>query len=155
MTNEEIKRGDIYYVYPVDFNGSEQGGGRPAIVVSNDIGNHYAPIVSVVFLTTQKKKNLPTHAAIKSSARDSIALCEQVSNVSKERLGAYIASCSNDEMQEVDRAVAIALGLRSKDGNIDHPFTESSAETAESITVRAELNVYKRLYDNLLQTLMK
>ena len=155
MTNEEIKRGDIYYVYPVDFNGSEQGGGRPAIVVSNDIGNHYAPIVSVVFLTTQKKKNLPTHAAIKSSARDSIALCEQVSTVSKERLGAYIAACSNDEMQEVDRAVAIALGLRSKDGNIDHPFTESSAETAESITVRAELNVYKRLYDNLLQTLMK
>lgn len=155
MTNEEIKRGDIYCVNPADPVGSEQGGGRPAIVVSNDIGNHYAPIVSVVFLTSRKKNNLPTHAAIKSSTRDSIALCEQVSTVSKERLGAYIASCSNDEMQEVDRAVAIALGLRSKDGNIDHPFTESSVESVESIAVRAELNVYKRLYDNLLQTLMK
>ncbi len=155
MTNEEIKRGDIYYVYPDNFTGSEQGGGRPAIVVSNDVGNHYAPIVSVVFLTAQRKKNLPTHAAIRSSARDSIALCEQVSTVAKERLGAYIASCSNDEMQEVDRAVAIALGLRSTDGNADRPFTESSADTTESIAVRAELNVYKRLYDNLLQTLVK
>jgi len=155
MNNEEIKRGDIYYVYPVDFTGSEQGGGRPAIVVSNDIGNHYASIVSVVFLTTQKKKNLPTHAAIRSSARDSIALCEQVSTIAKERLGAYIASCSNDEMQEVDRAVAIALGLRSTDGNANRPFTESSTEAVESIAVRAELNVYKRLYDNLLQTLVK
>lgn len=78
-----------------------------------------------------------------------------MSTVSKERLGAYIASCSNDEMQEVDRAVAIALGLRLTDGDADHPLTESSVESVESIAVRAELNVYKRLYDNLLQTLMK
>lgn len=51
MTDKEIKRGDIYYVYPDNYIGSEQGGGRPAIVVSNDMGNRYAPIVSVVFLS--------------------------------------------------------------------------------------------------------
>ena len=31
-----ITRGDIYYVDAIDSVGSEQRGGRPAIVVSND-----------------------------------------------------------------------------------------------------------------------
>ena len=58
--------------------GSEQGGGRPAVVVSNDMCNRYSPVITVVFLTTREKKDLPTHVQIKSSRYDSTALCEQV-----------------------------------------------------------------------------
>ena len=40
-----ITRGDIYYVDAIDSVGSEQRGGRPAIVVSNDKCNQHSPVV--------------------------------------------------------------------------------------------------------------
>lgn len=42
MSEKKYYRGQIYYVYPKDYTGSEQGGGRPAIIVSNDVGNEYS-----------------------------------------------------------------------------------------------------------------
>lgn len=54
----------------VDFGdntiGSEQGGKRPAIIVQNDIGNHFAATTIVIpFSTKLKKINQPTHTLIK------------------------------------------------------------------------------------------
>ena len=113
MNCPEIKRGDILYVNQSDSScGSEQYGGRPAIVVSNDMCNRYSQVITVVFLTTKEKKPLPTHVQITSSRYDSTALCEQVESVSKERLGNYMATCSKEEMLEIDQAIAVALGLK-------------------------------------------
>lgn len=155
LGDKEIKRGDIYYVYPDNYIGSEQGGGRPAIVVSNDTGNRYAPIVSVVFLTSREKRALPTHAAIRSSPRDSTALCEQVSTISKERIGKFVAACSSDEMREVDRSLAAALGLRPQAEDINRPADKERTDENEIIAIRTEMNVYKRLYDRFLQMIME
>ena len=86
---ESINRGDIYCV---DFGcgvGSEQGGFRPAIVLQNNKGNHYAPTVMVAPITTAKKHRLPTHVTIFPDAgvkETSIALYEQVTTVDKTRL---------------------------------------------------------------------
>lgn len=58
----------------VDFGdntiGSEQGGKRPAIIVQNDIGNHFAATTIVIpFSTKLKKINQPTHTLIKKGKR--------------------------------------------------------------------------------------
>lgn len=42
-----IKRGDIYYAELSPVIGSEQGGTRPVLIISNDIGNRYSPTVIV------------------------------------------------------------------------------------------------------------
>lgn len=111
MNDRSIKRGDMFYIKKTgEPTGSEQEAGRPGIVVSNDNGNLHAPIVSVVYLTTQEKNQLPTHAQVYCN-KQSIALCEQVHTVSKERVGDYITSCSPKEMKAVDEALAVALGL--------------------------------------------
>ena len=39
-------------------------GGRPAVIISNDIGNNAGPVLEIVYLTTQEKKPLPTHVKI-------------------------------------------------------------------------------------------
>jgi hypothetical protein len=44
--------------------GSEQGGVRPVMIISNDIGNRYSPTVIVAAVTGQSKKYLPTHAVL-------------------------------------------------------------------------------------------
>lgn len=54
-----IKRGDIYYANLNPVIGSEQGGTRPVLIISNDTGNKHSPTVIVAAITGQigtKKK---------------------------------------------------------------------------------------------------
>lgn len=148
--NNDIKRGDIYYIYLSEYTGSEQKGGRPGIVVSNDIGNAHAPIISVVYLTTQEKKPLPTHAAVYGT-QESIALCEQVYTVSKSKVGAYITSCSPKEMEAVDEALAVALGLENYSADAE-PKIKELQDALEELTERAKEReeVVKRLEEQLM-----
>lgn len=107
----EVYRGDIFYVEnSYGTEGSEQRPGRPALVVSNDTGNKFSSIVSVVWLTTQEKKPLPTHCEVVSGV-PSTAICEQIVTISKTRLGGYIRTATEEEMQCVDKCLMIALGL--------------------------------------------
>jgi len=109
--DNKILRGQIYYVNEEEVSGSEQEGDRPAVVVSNDTGNKYAPIVIVVYLTAQKKKPMPTHVRINSAKRPSIALCEQIDTVDKGRIGKHIGQVSDDEMKAMERALLVSLGI--------------------------------------------
>ena len=111
MSEKKYYRGQIYYVYPKDYTGSEQGGGRPAIIVSNDVGNEYSQVVEVVFITTREKKPLPTHVAINSAKYPSTALCEQIDSVDKERIGGYINEISQAEMKNIERALLVSLDI--------------------------------------------
>lgn len=107
----EFCRGDIWFVKKINPTiGSEQDAGRPAIIVSNNIGNEHSSIVEIVWLTTQDKKPLPTHVDIMCRV-PSIALCEQITTVSQDRLGDFVRTCTDDEMAEIDRALMVALGL--------------------------------------------
>lgn len=112
---QNIKRGSIYYIRndPAEVKARcEQGGTRPAVVLSNDIGNMYAPIVTVAYLTTKNKKNLPTHVVTNATGRKSVVLCEQVATVSKERVLKCIGKLPENELKQVEQAVEISLGLK-------------------------------------------
>lgn len=103
-------RGDIFFVRKAFAEGAEQDAGRPAVIVSNNIGNEHSGIVEVVYLTTQEKKPLPTHVEVLCKV-PSTALCEQISSVSKDRLGDLIRTCTDGEMREIDKALMVSLGL--------------------------------------------
>lgn len=54
--NKEFYRGEIFYIRnESEYSGNVQGGGRPAVIISNDIGNNAGPILEVVYLTTRKR----------------------------------------------------------------------------------------------------
>ena len=61
-----IKRGDIYYADLNPVIGSEQGGIRPVLIISNDMGNRHSPTVIVAAITSQvqTKTTLPTHVSV-------------------------------------------------------------------------------------------
>lgn len=97
--------------------GSEQSADRPAVIVSNDLGNRHAPIVELVYLTTRKKASLPTHVYIGSAEKPSIALCEQIVTVCKSRLQRHIGSVTAEEMQNIEQALTKSLGIQKAGGN--------------------------------------
>jgi len=107
MTNLDVRRGDIWIVDYEKSSGHEQHGVRPAIVVSNDIGNLHSPIVEVVWLTTAEKKPLPTHVKVGNST----ALCEQIHTVDKSRLVELKRCLNEDEMMKVNKGMMISLGI--------------------------------------------
>lgn len=128
----QIFRGDIFYVEKnFHHEGAIISGSRPAVVVSNDIGNKHADFVEVVYLTSKDKKPLPTHANV-ICKMPSIAMCEQVDSVQKDRLGDFIRSCTADEMKEIDNALMVSLGL---DGLVETIAPKYNNQYSESVQV--------------------
>lgn len=141
----EVYRGDIFYISEGPYVGSEQKAGRPGVVVSNDTNNRYSSNVEIVFLTSQEKKPLPTHVEIICKSTASTVLCENIQTVSKERLGDFIRICSTAEMKKIDEALLISLGLEVPAATEDHK---------QVVELEAERNVYKKMYENLLDRMM-
>ena len=147
----EIYRGDIFYIMQGSYVGSEQKSGRPGIIVSNDLANKHSPNVEVVFLTSQEKKALPTHVEVIARV-PSIALCENIQTVSKERLSDFIRSCTTSEMKAVDNALLHSLGIEAPSVVGGAQETEVSKNVPEA---EVERNLYKALYEHLLDKVMK
>ncbi len=111
-----IKRGEIYYADLSPVIGSEQGGMRPVLIVQNDIGNRYSPTVIAAAITSQREKtNLPTHIKVNAEgcglSKDSIILLEQVRTLDKQRLKEKMGSLDGSEMNMVNQALSVSLGL--------------------------------------------
>ena len=109
-------RGDIFYCdFGVDnIIGSEQLGTRPVIIIQNDVGNKFSPNVIVASVTTQDKTSLPTHVDLYNYQRlqpKCTVLLEQVKTISKERLGDYLTSVTPEDLQKIDTALLVSLGL--------------------------------------------
>lgn len=111
-----ISKGDIYYIKQDKNNtptGSEMWANRPAIIVSNNKNNKYAPTVGVVFLTSNLNKDLtPNHIKIIDGDRASIALCEQIHTIDKKRLGRRLGKISKKELNEINKALMFILSLQ-------------------------------------------
>ena len=177
-----MKRGDIYYINSFyTEEGSEQRAGRPAVIVSNDTCNEVSPVVEIVYLTAQPKKDLPTHVFIRSSTYPSTVLCEQIHSISKDRIAERIGKCTKTELEAIDNALAISLGidfasapaepvvkmrepteeelqqrveeLQKQPPKIKEP--EEEPDDTELVVLRTERNIYKKLYGELLESLVK
>ena len=122
-----VHRGEIYYVKSYYTTGSEQKAGRPAVIVSNEKNNEFAEVVEVVYLTTRQKKDLPTHVSIRSTGHGCVVLCEQITSVSKERLGDYAGKVTASEMANIETAMMISLQLDypTGHGNVADKFVKA------------------------------
>lgn len=159
----DIKRGDIYYIDKYPTTGSEQQAGRPAIIVSNEKNNQHSATVEVVYLTTQPKADLPTHVTINSAPRESIALCEQVTSVSVDRIGDKMGRLTKREMTQVDIALLVSLDLTMEEAGKTAGGCSEHDENVEAvqpeggviIALTAERDTYRAMYESLLEKVLR
>ena len=114
--NLEIKRGSIIMVDLPLGNGSVQGGTRPAVVISNDKGNKFSPVLIVVPLTSRVKKYMPTHHTIEPSminglTKTSIALAEQIITIGKDTVRNIVGTLEEIDINFINRKVMTSLAL--------------------------------------------
>ena len=180
-----MKRGEIYFLtIPTGTTtGYEIMYSRPAIVVSCDNLASSGGAVTVVPCSSSQRSKLRCHVDIASADRDCRALVEQITTVDKSRLGRSLGRVTPDELKRIDAALINYLDLpgaelptEEKDLR-DEPATvvprdEWSADAALSMShasaqleqkksacetdaLRAELAVYKQLYNDLLGRVIK
>lgn len=127
----EIYRGEIFYMTFKEQVGSEQQGGRPVIVVSNETCNKFSPTVTVVPLTTKDKKPLPTHVKLNTEGLPvyGTILCEQVQTVSQYRLGGYIGKVDERIMRKIEKALCVQLDITTK----AEPVLQTSQPTQTTV----------------------
>lgn len=112
---KEVRKPRIGEVYNMLFegSGSEQSGWRPGLVFQNNIGNANSPnIIALPFTSSLKKLHMPTHVLIRSDdtdlRKDSVVICENPTKMSKDKIGVYITTLSEEYMKEIVIASLIA-----------------------------------------------
>ncbi|MBB3132156.1 mRNA interferase MazF [Paenibacillus rhizosphaerae] len=112
-----VLRGQIWWANLGPGEGSEQAGDRPVLILQNDTGNDHAPTTIIAPITDGKKKYLPTHVCIRADRaitgvkKDSVVLLEQIRTIDKSRLIDRLGRMPVKGMEQVDRSIAISLGL--------------------------------------------
>ena len=116
-------RGDIVYVADDpsdDAIGSEQWSGRYAVIVSCNVINLYSPNVIIAYTTTRHGVKYTSQFATNSTPESSTVMCECVRAVSKQRVQRCRMRLTKAEIQELDKALAVSMGLAGyweEDGN--------------------------------------
>ena len=115
----QYKRMEIYMVNLGLKMGSVQGGIKPCVVISNDVGNEYSTILKVIPLTSKKfdrDKPMPTHVVIEKGIgnlrTNSIAMCEQEQTISQSQIQFKIGKLENQGLiKQIEDCMMIALGI--------------------------------------------
>lgn len=106
-----MRRGEIWWVNFDPSIGGEIQKQRPAVIVSNDVSNKYLNRVQVVQVTSKVDKLYPSEAYITVAGKQGKAMADQLATASKQRLFKTIGRVSEAEIQEIEKAIRIQLGL--------------------------------------------
>ncbi len=143
-----VKRGDIYYADLSPVVGSEQGGLRPVLIIQNDVGNRYSPTVIAAAITSRLgKARMPTHIDVHADrvglVKDSVILLEQVRTLDKRRLKEKMGHLDERLMEEVNRAIAVSVGLgdwRPDERRVNHATVTSTPEVVPHAAAAAAVS---------------
>jgi mRNA interferase MazF len=106
-----MKRGDVWWISFPSAVGGEIQKERPAIIVSNDVANRLLNRVQVVPLTSNVARLYPSEAYVMVNNTQHKAMADQITAISKKRITNQMGTISQSDMQAVERAIKVQLGL--------------------------------------------
>jgi len=109
------KRGQIWFVDCDPAVGAEIKKKRPACIISNNINNEHMLTVTVLPISDIGKKAYPFEVLIQGGeaglSKDSKIKCQQIKTIDKARLIKFLGDLPESKIRNVERALAIHLGV--------------------------------------------
>lgn len=111
------KTGDIILVDFSNGIGHQQRGIRPALIVSNNIGNMYSPVLEVLPITTKRtKSNLPTHVNVTPTPDNGLSYVSTIeaegkTPVNKFQVKKHLGRISDADLERVAFAMVYATPI--------------------------------------------
>jgi len=110
------RRGDVYWARLDPTVGAEIATTRPAVIISNDVGNQYSSVITIAPLTTGGGQRVypfevPIPGGEGGLGRTSRVLLNQIRTVDKRRLENRMGALSQVRMRQVDAAIRISLAV--------------------------------------------
>lgn len=165
--HDGVKRGDVYYIRFDDGPDYGLGAGRPAVVVSSQMGlDVNKGTVMVIYLTTNINRTGSHYVRITTTQRISLAKCNEIYTIDRDKLDRYVCSLNEFELKNVDSQLKFCLGL-SKDDSVEdfvdkvcetenHDDNYSEEDTTSEIeSLRIESEMWKRLYEKTMNLLVE
>jgi len=109
-----IERGDVLWVNFEPSLGGEIKKTRPAIIMSNNAANTHLNRVQVVPITSNTDRFYPGEAFVTLNGEKQKAMADQLTTVSKRRLGSRVGVLSCEDITRVEAAIALQLALNLK-----------------------------------------
>lgn len=111
-----IKRGQVYWVALDPTVGSEIQKTRPAVVVSNDIGNAHSPLITVLPITSKSDRVYPFEVEIlrgQGGLKEGGKIkANQIRTIDKKRLqGRPLGRVSPATMDSINKAIKLHLAI--------------------------------------------
>ncbi len=110
------RRGEVYWVNLDPAIGSEISKKRPAVVISNNVGNEYAGRVIVAPVTTKggdrvypfEVKLEKGEGGVKEASK---VLLDQIRTVDKSRLSTKLGALGPPTLEKINRAIRLSLDV--------------------------------------------
>ena len=114
-----VRKGDIFYADLSGYQGCEQGGTRPVIVIQNNLGNKHSPTTIVAVITSKdKRKEQKTHVVLNDDCgleEKSLVMLEQIRTLDKRRLKEKVGRCNSDTFSKINKAICVSFFLTDRD----------------------------------------
>lgn len=107
-----MKRGEVWWVNFQPAAGREIRKRRPAVIVGNDVSNRHLNRLQVIPLTSNIERLYPSEAYVSVNGERNKAMADQLTTVSKSRLSDSFAELSGLDMEQVEKAIRVQLGLK-------------------------------------------
>lgn len=106
-----MRRGEVWWVEFDPSVGTEIRKTRPAVIVSNDAANRNLARVVVMPMTSNRGRVYPGEAVVSVDGQSSKAMADQIMAADKARLKSQLGTVSKADMQAVEDAIRVHLGL--------------------------------------------
>jgi mRNA interferase MazF len=108
-------RGDVVMANLDPTIGHEQGGQRPALVISADSLNRSLAQLVIVAPITGTDRGIPAHVAISAPegglTKSSVIMADQIRTISRQRISRRLGTVSSATMGRVEGCVKLVLDL--------------------------------------------